>query len=249
MDTAAPPVVFILGSPRSGTSITYYAMREIFGLPGRGEGHVLPIFQRVLHEHWKYAQDFAKRDGTLAQSLDHTTFRAGIIEYLRGFYAARYPGGGFVDKTPGAEAILGAPLIRATFPGARILLTRRTGIEVVQSYRRKFDAGFADACRSWAACMTALQRTREAKVEILELDQFDYTNAPREVAAEIAAFLGQPDRAAPFATFLAERRTDQISGHDWRQRLTLADVDWSGEERQVFEEMCGPAMRAFGYLG
>lgn len=240
-------VVFILGSPRSGTSITYYAMREIFGLPGKGEGHVLPIFQRMLHEHWKYAQEFAVRDGTLAQHLDHAAFRAQIIEYVRGFYASRYPGGGFVDKTPGAEAILGAPLIRAAFPTARILVTRRTGIEVVQSYRRKFAAGFADAARAWAACMTAMQRTREAKVETLELDQFDYTNAPREVAAEIAAHLGQPERAAPLATFLAERRTDQMSGHDWRQRLTLADIDWSVEERAVFEELCGPAMRAFGY--
>lgn len=247
MEQAAFPTVFVLGSPRSGTSITYYAMREVFGLPGKGEGHVLPVFQRVLHEHWKYAQDFAPRDGTLAQHLDHGGFRANIIEFVRAFYAARYPAGGFVDKTPGAEAILGAPLIRAAFPSARILLTRRTGIEVVQSYRRKFAAGFGDACRAWAACMTALQRTREAKVELLELDQFDYTNAPREAAAEIAAHLGSPDRAAALAGFLAERRTDQMSGHDWRRRLTLDEVDWSLDERRLFEDLCGPAMRAFGY--
>lgn len=247
MSGPARPPVFILGSPRSGTSITYYAMREVVGLPGKGEGHVLPVFQRVLHEFWKYAQDFAARDGTLAQQLDHGAFRGHVIDYVRGFYASRYPGDAFVDKTPGAEAILGAPLIRAAFPDARILLTRRTGIEVVQSYRRKFDAGFADACRSWAACMLALQRTREAKVELLELDQFDYTNAPREVGAEIAAHLGQPDLAPALATFLAERRTDQISGHDWRRRLTLGEVDWTEAERLLFEDVCGPAMRAFGY--
>lgn len=240
-------IVFVLGSPRSGTSITYYAMREVFGLPGKGEGHVLPVYQRMLHEHRRYVAEFATRGGTLAQALDHASLRVTLIEHLRAFFAAQYPDGTFVDKTPGAEAILGAPLIRAAFPTARILLTRRTGIEVVQSYRRKFDAAFADACKAWAACMTALQRTREAKVEALELDQFDYTNAPDAVAAEIATHLGRPEAAGPLAMFLAARRTDQLSGHDWRRRLTLAETDWSAEDRAVFEQHCGPAMQAFGY--
>jgi hypothetical protein len=63
--------VFVIGSPRSGTSITYYAMREVFDLPGRGESHVIPVFQRVIHTFFRYAQDFAG-SGVLAGELSWT---------------------------------------------------------------------------------------------------------------------------------------------------------------------------------
>jgi hypothetical protein len=70
------------------------------------------------------------------------SFKAAIIDYARAFYQNAHPDGSFVDKTPGAEAILGAILIREIFPRSRIILTRRTGIEVVQSVQKKFDTKF-----------------------------------------------------------------------------------------------------------
>lgn len=245
---AVGPIVFILGSPRSGTSITYYAMREVFGLVGRGEGHVMPVFQRIVHEHFRHATRFqGEGDGTLAKCLDVQGFRAFIAGYVRDFYTRHYGASGWVDKTPGAEALSGGPLIRTAFPSARLIVTRRTGIEVIQSYRRKFSAGFEDSCRAWALCMNALTRLREMGIPFLEVDQFDFTNGPAAVAEAMAAHLGQPERGAALGAFLAERRTDQISEHDWRRRLTLADVDWSAGERAFFEQSCGEAMRAFDY--
>ena len=50
-------------------------------------------------------------------------FRDYVIRYMRDFYAKTFPAGAFADKTPGAEAIAGAPLIRLAFPEARIILT------------------------------------------------------------------------------------------------------------------------------
>src|SRR5438552_17202137 len=97
--------VFILGCARSGTSITYYAMREIFGLPGAGESHVMPIFQRVLHSFYTYQQSFrdSERD-VFARSLDTADFRRHMIDYIRAVYDSTYPGRRWVDKTPGDEA-------------------------------------------------------------------------------------------------------------------------------------------------
>lgn len=242
------PIVFVLGSPRSGTSITYYAMREVFGLTGRGEGHVMPVFQRILHEHYRHAVRFhANGQGTLAQSLDVAAFRAHVALYIRAFYEKHYGPDGWVDKTPGAEAILGGPLIRTAFPDARIIVTRRTGIEVIQSYRRKFDAGFEDSCRAWSQCMTSIMRLREMRVPILEVDQYDFTNHPAEVGEAIATHLGQPARATALGEFLGERRAEQSSHHDWTRRLTLADVDWSDAERAAFLQICGDTMDQFDY--
>ncbi|HVH79872.1 MAG TPA: hypothetical protein VM782_10805, partial [Stellaceae bacterium] len=40
--------VFIVGPPRSGTSILYLAMQQVFDLPGYGESHVVPAIQRAI---------------------------------------------------------------------------------------------------------------------------------------------------------------------------------------------------------
>ena len=84
--------VFILGCARSGTSITYYAMREVFGLLGTGESHVIPIFQRMLRDFSAYQRNFADTDArVLAASLPPSEFRRHTIEYIREFYAQKYP--------------------------------------------------------------------------------------------------------------------------------------------------------------
>ena len=238
--------VFVIGSPRSGTSITYYAMREVFDLPGRGESHVIPVFQRVIHTFFRFAQDFAG-SGVLAGELRTPSFKAAIIDYARAFYQNAHPDGSFVDKTPGAEAILGAILIREIFPRSRIILTRRTGIEVVQSVQKKFDAKFEDACQLWNACMKATSTVRASVPNLLEIDQFDMTNSAHEVATRISEYLEQPKKVQDLAKFFLERRTDQRSRHSWNARLTLADSGWPETEKQLFVTTCGEQMAQFGY--
>jgi hypothetical protein len=240
--------VFILGCARSGTSITYYAMREVFGLPGTGESHALPIFQRILRDFSAYQRNFADADPhVLAASLPPTEFRRHIIEYIRQFYAGKYPEGSWVDKTPGAEALVGAPLIRDTFPQAKLICTKRNGVEVVRSFRAKFSSDFASACQAWAHSMCALLNVRETNSNILEVDQFDMTNSPGEVAERVTHYLDTTDKAQALTEFFRDKRTDQLSSHDWRRRLTLADTDWSADERNLFSSTCGEFMYKLGY--
>src|SRR5437764_11834495 len=78
--------VFILGPARSGTSITYYAMREIFGLPGDGESHVIPMFSRILHIFYTHQQSFRDAEmEVLAQRLD-TADSADILSITSGHF-------------------------------------------------------------------------------------------------------------------------------------------------------------------
>lgn len=239
--------VFIFGPARSGTSITYYAARDMFGLPGRGEGHVFPIFQRIQHQYFVYAKGFQDNKGTLARELNPREFKLHMQEYIRSFYRKTYKGDSFVDKTPGAEAIQGANFILEVYPDARLIVTRRTGIEVVQSFRLKFAAGFEDACRAWTNCMAATLRMRERCPQILEIDQFDLTNAPEDVAARLCNHVRRPEKTAELARYFSEQRTDKSSEHDWRHRLTLAGTSWTKEEKETFRKLCGATMQTFGY--
>ena len=240
--------VFILGPARSGTSITYYAMREIFGLPGDGESHVIPIFSRILHIFYTHQQSFRDAEmEVLAQRLDTADFRRHIIHYLRAFYGSAFPEGCWVDKTPGDEAVFGALLVQQAFPSAKLICTKRTGVEVVQSFRTKFSASFETACHAWAGAMSALFTMREAGLDLLEIDQFDIANSPKEVAREITHYFSLPEKGSALAEFFRNKRIDQLSSHDWRRRLTIADTDWSDDERTLFAKTCGELMQKFGY--
>jgi hypothetical protein len=221
-------------------------MHEIVELPGTGESHVIPIFQRIIHSFYEHQQSFQNPE-VLAQRLDTANFRRHILEYIRTFYQSAYPAGCWVDKTPGDDALFGAPLIRQAFPSAKLICTKRTGVEVVESFRAKFSASFEAACRAWAGSMDALLAVRTACPDLLELDQYDMTNAPDAIAREITDHLGIPEKKEALRAFFLENRTDQLSSHDWHRRLRMADTGWSEEERKLFVGTCGELMQKFDY--
>jgi hypothetical protein len=239
--------VFVLGGARSGTSILYQAMHRVFDLKGRGEGHVFPLVQGLIHHFYTYALRFAGDSGSLASKLDTASFSTDLYEHIRQLYRQEYPHGSFVDKTPGADAIIGASTIRHVFPEAKIILTRRTGVEVVGSFQRKFLSSFEQACEYWADCADSTLAVRERGTPVLELDQFDMANSPGPTGSRIARFIGEPDRADILARFLATERVEQSSSHDWSRRLTLDETGWSAEQKDVFRRICGPGMARLGY--
>ena len=207
----------------------------------------MPIFQRMLHMFFLHAREFAPPKNDLAGELKPRDFRTHMVAYIRRFYEDNYPDGRFIDKTPGAEAITGVRLIRDAFPSARIIITRRTGIEVVQSVQRKFSSDFEPACQLWSSCITAMRMVQPDLIDILEIDQFELTNSPQKVSRLLSEYLGSPEKSEALGRFFVERRTDQSSQHDWRNRLSLADVSWTEEQKATFIRICGKHMEAFGY--
>jgi hypothetical protein len=126
MDVEAPqPVplqVFIVGAPRSGTSILFYAMSKVLQLPGFGESHVRPLFQGIVHHARMYCGHFDRsQEELLVKQLAPQHFEHFLGEYLREFYFRAYRASSWVDKTLTAEAVHGLPLVQAVFPDASTL--------------------------------------------------------------------------------------------------------------------------------
>src|SRR5690242_12215428 len=212
-------------------------MREICRLPGRGESHVFPVFYRMIEQFRAYQANFEKNHArALAASLDPQKFRQLIVEHARSFYAAEYPEGRWVDKTPGAEAILAVPLVLDAFPAAKLICTRRSGVEVVQSFRTKFATGFQAACSAWARSMQALLSVRQLCPNLLEIDQHDIANSAGEVGQRLAKHLDLPQINERLAKFFATRRTDQLSAHDWQSRLTMQHAGLNTSECEFFKK-------------
>jgi hypothetical protein len=130
---------------------------------------------------------------------------------------------------------------------AKVIVTHRTGIEVVESIMKKFSISFEAACNIWNGAVKEIIKLRSLNIPFLEVDQFDMTNNPDAIAQKITSFLGRPEKASEMAALFRDTRTDQLSSHDWSRRMTLKDAGWGTAEQNTFVLICGSMMREFGY--
>ncbi len=232
--------VFILGPARSGTSVVFLALQRVCGLDGLGESHAPQIFQRILYQFYQHVKQFAGDPGVLAARLSVPDLREDLIAFLRRFYEKQYRGAPFVDKTPGLEAIVGAPFIKQTFPGAKIVMMERNGIEVIESYRRKFGASFDDALKEWSSCAVEIAKLKETMPEILFLSQNELRTTPEVAAAKLAQHIGRAESAGELAQFFRTSREDVLSNADsWGRQQILDDVRWADREKDLYARVCG----------
>jgi hypothetical protein len=233
--------VFVLGSPRSGTSECAATLAKVLELPWLGEGHAAPAF--------KSAADLLSGDpaaqSDLLKFMAAQSFRGIASNAFRRMYYYMHGSASFLDKTPGAPMIEAAAFLTESFPNGKFIFMRRNGISNVLSRMTKFAGPFEDHCRDWAAAMAAWSRVKGKLPHSLEIDQEVMLADPELVAAHLASYLGveraQPDIASSLRTGTLERTGAGIG------RTTLAATGWSELQMNRFREICGPMMAQCGY--
>jgi hypothetical protein len=241
--------IFVLGAARSGTSVTGTCLKSVFRLQGRGESHVMPAFQAMLDAFDDYKVSKRGKGNYAFTDLDPAKVHRHLHDFVRAFYADLYPHPrrGWIDKTPGPGAIAGIPLIRAIFPDARIVITRRGGLETVDSHAKKFKKGIPAASRVWARSMERILAAEQTAPDVLIVDQYEIGNSPDEVAARMAAYLGQPDKAAAIAEFFRTKEPQKSTETNRARRPLLADMSWSDADKEAFAAAAGETMARAGY--
>jgi len=241
--------IFVLGAARSGTSVTGTCLKSVFRLQGRGESHVMPAFQAMLEAFDDYKVSKRGKGRYAFTELEPAKVHQHIHDFVRAFYADLYPHPrrGWIDKTPGPGAIAGIPVIRAIFPDARIVITKRGGLETVDSHMKKFKKGIAAASKVWARSMDRIILAEQAGQDLLVVDQYDIGNSPDAVAAKLAQYLGQPDKAAEIAEFFRTKEPQKSTETDRARRPLLADMNWSDADKEAFAAAAGETMARAGY--
>ncbi len=235
-------VVFVLGMPRSGTSM----VEQILAAHPAGAGAGEPPFLGEAIGH----------GGALGE-LDHL---AALLEEAPAARAARGrayearlcaaaglaverppPGGVVVDKLPGNFLHIGA--IALVLPGARVVHTRRDPLDTCLScYFQNFTQAYAPFTRldtlgwfyrGYAALMDHWRAA--ALVPMLELD-YERTVADLEgEVARLLAFVGLP------------LRPEALAFHESRRAMPTASYD---QVRQpVYKSSVGRAARYAAHLG
>jgi hypothetical protein len=243
--------VFIVGSPRSGTSVLTRALIAA-GYTGFEEGNLLGLAQMIEERvDWYYDTIGVPSPNWLLASVDRADLQDRLFSVFKDSIDRLNRVAPWYDKTGNPETILLLPRIMRAWPGARVVFARRRGIENVLSRLQKFpDRDFDYHCADWAANMRAWRLTRDRldPARIIEIDQSDMLAAPDAVAECLAALLRLPEqpRAALAETFRTDRPQESFPGSAARHPA-LDGTGWTAEQIATFREVCGEEMRLYGY--
>jgi hypothetical protein len=248
--------VFVVGSPRSGTTILGNTIRYSLGLTGFDEAQFLPLLTHLsnaakrFYEIPHYTQ-MRQTKGTVIAQVPVTVIESGLAQMFRELYAALHGNAEFVDKTPGPGMLRAIPGLLLAWPNARFVFATRRAIENLISRQRKFGfsaENFKLHCNDWAEAMNLWLKHRGAIPESqrIEIDQMDIVRDHQAVAETLAVFCGVPGRARDFADYIANNTPQKTTSDDWKV-LDLAETNWDQDSVGIFHEICGPMMSAWGY--
>jgi hypothetical protein len=244
--------VFILGPARSGTSAVAMALLKSGQYEGLGEGHLLPLALRLIHQcHLYYDERSGAASGqTLLGGVPIACFerlvRRGFVQLMRSTYRSGY----WIDKTPTAEMVYAAPLLAEIWQNGRFILLKRRLIENLMSRVRKFPH---ESTRrhyvDWAAVMEAWLEVRPRLERVsFEVESLELATNPREMGAKIAKFVGLSSSEAADKLI----RSLSVDRPEWTDAKfgtvhSLEHLGLSEAELHDMKQICAPVMSSYGY--
>jgi sulfotransferase family protein len=254
--------IFVIGSPRSGTTILAIALAQHSELWTSDESAYL--FQLLGSDRIANKLEQARAQPSPSwirtQGVSDDEFFAYLGLGLNALYTNRSGGKRWIDTTPLNTLMIGD--LARLFPGALFLHILRDGREVVHSmlhFLDVFDEGrqeemaahigawstdFREACRSWVRYVDAASAFAARHPErSLTIRHEQLAHSPAEEFRRIFDFLELPHEDGP-AEYFAAYRINSSFGADGAG--ASAWESWSGEEREVFEEEAGAAMANSG---
>jgi len=249
-DTDTTQAVFVVGSPRSGTTILGNSLRKALAVDkGFGESHLLPLatlIRKTVHDYHSNC-NASQLPGMMLNHVNPHLLCEQMLSAIKQQYARQAQSGWIIDKTPGGPMIRSLPEIVRLWPDARVLFSKRRGIENVVSRLTKFpDVDFETHCTQWRNCMNHWNLVKSTIEHHLEVDQFDVLNQPDDVATRLTGFLGLTDEQQSILVdaFTADRpeQTRKQSS-----ALDLQNVNWSSAQKNFFEEHCADVLHQWNY--
>jgi hypothetical protein len=243
--------LFIVGSPRSGTSVLVDAAFAA-GLKGFREGNLLGLLQPLRDQVDAHFRSFGTDNPkVLTAHVRPQALYGCILQALKQTIEALNPEHPWVDKTCNPPTILVLPDLISLWPDCRIIFAKRRGIENILSRMNKFpQRDFSYHCRDWALNMSAWRAMR-GQLEpwrYREIDQRDLIENPDAVAAEIAPLLSLDASAqARMTRVFVTLRPQQTAPGTADNVTSLQDVGWTDREVNEFLMVCGQEMECFGY--
>jgi sulfotransferase family protein len=269
-----PNPVFVIGAPRSGTSVLPWSLSHHWDFSTSQETEFL---HGIFDQADAVYRDALKETGTFIteHNVSFAEFFSSLGLGANALISSRSKGKRWIDQTPGYTTM--AWVLASMFPGASFIHVLRDGRAVVNSMihfgERPGAPPSSRALPGWATDFKTAVETWTHYVEFA-LD-FCARNADRTLTVKnedlvertdqefqrIFAFLGAPHNAAAAQFFRTSRVNSSFeplvwgSGKKGRKPPAKAPSaapeeawrDWTAEQRATFTDIAGDLMKSVGY--
>ena len=242
-------IVFVLGAPRSGTTLMERVLNshsKLFSV--QQETGLVSLRNIFSRDHFGLtAQENRKLFSESSDIVDFFTRAACLLESRNG-------GGTFIEKTP--QHVLHIDFLTRFFPNARFVNVVRDGRDAYCSSRNHPNVRLnspAIYARYWKRCINAGLSVKDNPI-VHTVRYEDFTSDPQEHLGKLMAFLGLELERAQFDS--SQVQADARSSFERHQRLaqpiTNATVgrwreELSDNQVKAFQKVAGSELEVYGY--
>lgn len=240
--TDAP--IFVLGSPRSGTSMMQWALREHSHLWGGQESdYLLPLVESLKQQH-AYGSSRGRLHWLSGQQVDLAEFLRHIGYGINALYTDRAKGLRWVEQTPLYTLMIDD--LAVMFPDALFLWMLRDGREVAHSLRN-FEANQQDlpiGTETWRRyTQAALDFNQSLHGDRMFLMRFaEIVTEPESALKPLWEFLDVPSEGGPAQMIRERKLNSSFAAGEEGDRARSGWRAWSDRELQQFTGGAGPLM-------
>jgi hypothetical protein len=239
--------IFVVGAPRSGTSMMQWALRQHPKLWGGQESdYLIP-----LAAHLREVHDFGSQRGKLhwlsGQKVSLDEFVRFVGLGVNALYTKRAGGRRWVEQTP--QYTLHMQQIVKFFPAVAFLFMLRDGRQVVSSLRNFVNPmDHEQACHTWVKFVNeGLSFKRGEHGDSLSIVRYeDVVSRAEETLRAVYDFLGEPFEKKS-VEFIETKRINSSFGGSTKDALVPRWLTWTREERRTFDAIAGRLLIELGY--
>lgn len=267
--TVCPDPVFVIGSPRSGTTALGKSLGAHPGMWTSNETKFLAVLfgagqvgEAIRDERHRPTASWLRTN-----EVGDDEFEAAVGLGVNALISSRCEGRRWIDHTPHYTDM--APLLSRMFPGAHFIHIVRDGRRVVESmlhFADRFRArgrddvvatlppytrDFGTACRTWVEMVDHADEfaaTHPGRCTTIRNE--DLAAAPEEAFAALLEAIGEADHPAPAEAWSATRFNSSFQTADGRATEPGPPAsDWTSAQLLDFGHVAGPTMARHGYTG
>lgn len=251
--------IFVIGCPRSGTTLLRLMLDSHPRISCGEETHFLRELRSIVEGHWPLLETYG------FSRQDWLRRIRGLYEGFQADYLARRGKQRWAEKDPTYTLLL--PFIDEVFPDAQYVHLVRDAYDVVASFRERwgYRAALRVARTEWVRYVGAGrdfgQRLPADRYHELHYEQL--VEAPEQALRALLEFLGEPwddavlrfdeaehDATARYDRFTAQRR--QAAGEStaiYSSRVGAGRRESGPFLRALVRARAGPLLRELGYAG